>query len=64
MTDAMTKLQRLGEQATLGEITYRDLYIMRHLTMTDDADMPEKKLEIQGDSKVLCTFVLPISFVY
>jgi hypothetical protein len=36
MSDAMSELQILGDQATLGAFDATDLYIMRYLTITDD----------------------------
>jgi hypothetical protein len=45
MSDAMAKLRKLGDQATLGAIDATDLYIMRYLTMTDDPKLLKKMLE-------------------
>jgi hypothetical protein len=45
MSDAMAKLRKLGDQATLGALDATDLYIKRYLTMTDDPKLLEKMLE-------------------
>jgi hypothetical protein len=45
MSNAMAKLRKLGDQATLGALNATDLYIMRYLTMTDDPKLLDKMLE-------------------
>jgi hypothetical protein len=53
MSDAMTKLQRLGDQSTLGVLNPMDLYVMRYLTMTEDATLLEKLLEVEVPTQQL-----------
>jgi hypothetical protein len=45
MRNAMAKLLKLGDQATLGFLDATNLYSMRYLTMTDDSKLLEKMLE-------------------
>lgn len=52
MSDAVAQLQRLGDQATLGDLAPEDLYVMRYLTMTSDDPLLEKLLEVELPTKI------------
>jgi hypothetical protein len=53
MSDAMTELQRLGDQSNLGGLNPIDLYVMRYLTMTDSPALLEKLLEVEVPTQQL-----------
>jgi hypothetical protein len=53
MSYAMTELQRLGDQSTLGALNPIDLYVMRYLTMTDDPELLETLLEVEVPTQQL-----------
>jgi hypothetical protein len=53
MSDAMTELQCLGNQSTLGALNPIDLYVMRYLTMTDNLALLQKLLEVEFPTQQL-----------
>jgi hypothetical protein len=52
-SDAMNKLQRLGDQSNLGGLNPIDLYVLRYLTITDDPALLEKLLEVEVPTQQL-----------
>jgi hypothetical protein len=51
MSDAVNDLQRLGDQSDLGGLHPADLYVMQYLTITDDAALLDKLLEIEAPTQ-------------